>query len=106
MWTIRRAIVRYAERLCFERGEHFRGRAYPIYARDLIPKIREMRLATTPNRQRRFGASRVSSNSFNSTFTTNFARSYESTLTLSLTLTLTRTLTLTLSLTLTLTLSP
>ena len=75
-WTIRRALVRHAESLCFQAGGRpFRDRVYPIYARDLIPKIREMRLATTPNRQRQLGASRLSSNSFNSTFTTNFARS-------------------------------
>lgn len=72
MWTIRRAMVREAERRCFDKGEPFRNRIYPIYARELIPKIREMRLATTPNRNRRFGNSRNSSN--NSTFTTNYLR--------------------------------
>lgn len=72
MWTIRRAMVREAERRCFDQGQPFRNRIYPIYARELIPKIREMRLATTPNRHRRFGNSRGTSN--NSTFTTNYAR--------------------------------
>jgi len=72
MWTIRRAMVREAERRCFDQGLPFRNRTYPIYARELIPKIREMRLATTPNRHRRFGNSRGSS--INSTFTTNFGR--------------------------------
>ncbi len=70
LWTLRRAVVRAAERRCFDMGIPFRNRIYPIYARELIPKIREMRLAMSPIRNRRFGQQREASN--RSTFTTNY----------------------------------
>lgn len=43
-WTIRRAIVRAAERECHMRGVAFRGRLYPIYAKEIAQKIMERRL--------------------------------------------------------------
>lgn len=74
MWSLRRAMVREAERRCFDMGIPFRNRVYPIYARELIPKIRELRqsAARTPDRRTCFGNSRNSKNC--STFTTNFPR--------------------------------
>ena len=42
-WTIRRAFVREAERRCFARGERFRARIYPLYAKDVAQQIREQR---------------------------------------------------------------
>lgn len=44
-WTIRRAIVRAAERQCFANGVHFRGRLYAIYAKEVAQKLTERRLA-------------------------------------------------------------
>jgi len=38
-WTIRRAVVRAAERLCYHSGQMFRERKYPIYARELAAQI-------------------------------------------------------------------
>jgi hypothetical protein len=32
-WAVRRAVVRYAERHCFSKGQFFRGRQFPIYAK-------------------------------------------------------------------------
>lgn len=37
-WTLRRKIVRHAERVCFAEGKHFRGRVFPIYASAPAPK--------------------------------------------------------------------
>ncbi len=34
-WIIRRALVRAAERACYDRHEHFRGRSLPILAKDI-----------------------------------------------------------------------
>ena len=34
-WVARRAFVRHAERVCFERGVPFRGRQQPIYAKEI-----------------------------------------------------------------------
>ena len=38
-WTLRRAVVRAAERACYEAGRSFRGRQFPIYAKELCAKI-------------------------------------------------------------------
>lgn len=48
-WTIRRAIVRHAERECFSRGEMFRGRLYPIYAKEIAQKLTQRKLIQKPN---------------------------------------------------------
>lgn len=37
-WALRRAVVRHAERVCKARGERFRGRTFPLYAKELLPK--------------------------------------------------------------------
>jgi len=39
-WLLRRAVVRRAEELCFERGVAFRGRYMPIYAKELAKWMR------------------------------------------------------------------
>ena len=38
-WTIRRALVRLAERMCYARGDKFRDRDIPIYAHDVRRKM-------------------------------------------------------------------
>ena len=48
-WTIRRAIVRHAERECFARGAMFRGRLYPIYAKEIAQKLTQRKLIQKPN---------------------------------------------------------
>ncbi|KAL3927498.1 MAG: hypothetical protein SGPRY_002796 [Prymnesium sp.] len=50
-WTIRRAVVRHAERQCLAQGSHFRGRLYPIYAKEKAQVITGRRLPE-PNRHR------------------------------------------------------
>jgi len=43
-WAIRRAVVRQAERECYARGYNFRGRLFPIYAKELVTKIEMSRV--------------------------------------------------------------
>eukprot|EP00908_Phaeocystis_cordata_P016844 Transcript_28161.p1 GENE.Transcript_28161~~Transcript_28161.p1 ORF type:complete len:808 (-),score=261.71 Transcript_28161:1095-3518(-) len=78
MWTIRRAVVRHAERLCYERKTEFRGRAYPIYAKEIALKIREEKAKEySENRSSaRMGKSRAAFKSWSqshSSFCTTFA---------------------------------
>ena len=38
-WTLRRRVVRAAERVCYKDGTTFRGRLYPIYAKELAGQV-------------------------------------------------------------------
>jgi hypothetical protein len=53
-WTIRRAIVRAAERECHKRGVDFFGRRYPLYAKELVQKMRLPRKSlVAPNKHKK-----------------------------------------------------
>ena len=47
-WILRRAVVRYAEYEMHRRGMHFRGRFYPIYAKDIKERLITTRQNTEP----------------------------------------------------------
>lgn len=49
-WALRRAIVRHAERLSYERGIAFRGRYAPIYAKEIKAKLAARRLKLEPSK--------------------------------------------------------
>jgi hypothetical protein len=53
-WAIRRAVVRSAEIVSYGRGELFRGRLYPIYAKSLARKMRAERLGAEFNKHASF----------------------------------------------------
>ena len=44
-WILRRAVVRHAEYVCYSRGDTFRGRFYPIYAKDIKQRLTSKRVA-------------------------------------------------------------
>ncbi|KAL1515906.1 hypothetical protein AB1Y20_002520 [Prymnesium parvum] len=50
-WTLRRALVRLAERKCIAEGKCFRGRLYPIYAKEFAQKTLQRRVAADARRR-------------------------------------------------------
>jgi len=59
-WMIRRAVVRHAERLCHAEGTRFRGRVYPIYAKEIKAMITLRRQHTQPSPVQAVRLSRIS----------------------------------------------
>lgn len=47
-WRLRRAVVRHAERICHREGVEFRGRFFPIYAKEINRKLQAQRAADEP----------------------------------------------------------
>ena len=49
-WVLRRAVVRYAEIVSYERGEMFRGRLMPVYAKEIKEEMKRERAMREPIR--------------------------------------------------------
>lgn len=43
LWSVRRAVVREAERICYSNGKHFHGRTRPIYAKEIVDRLSRQR---------------------------------------------------------------